>query len=467
MYDKVEVKLTPGLKWRSVMNVTVQDMMNARDRRAQRQRELLQKYAQTLLCFTMNIPGPEKDNPLFRQGFRLGQKLLRQGFLRLGISPLYASEELAVTGCEAYYVLPLSPLEVKRMATDIEEAAPVGRLFDLDVIRPDGQKVDRQEIGLPGRKCLICGKDARACARSRTHSLEELRNKTDGILAEAIRAEKAEIIARLACQSLLYEVLTTPKPGLVDRLHNGSHRDMDVFTFAASTSALYPYFHECAVIGMGLSENDPSAVFAALRLPGRMAEGKMLEATGGVNTHRGAIFSLGILCASAGWLSREEWHPDRLLEACGNMVQGLTAHDFDGMTKDSARTFGQMLFLEHGISGVRGEAEAGYPLVRLYGLPKLRETLAAGKSINDAGCAALIALIAHNTDTNVIHRGGLEWQQKLQAQAATLLARNLFPTFSDLETLDKALTAENISPGGSADLLAMCYLLTFLEEEAL
>ena len=193
----------------------------------------------------------------------------------------------------------------------------------------------------------------------------------------------------------------------------------------------------------------------------------MLEATGGVNTHRGAIFSLGILCASAGRLSREEWQSDRLLEACGKMVQGITAHDIDGLTKDSARTFGQMLFLEHGISGVRGEAEAGYPLVRRYGLPKLREALAAGKSINDAGCAALIALIARNTDTNVIHRGGLERQGQLQAQADAMLAQDPFPSFSDLETFDQILTRDNLSPGGSADLLAMCYLLNFLEEDAL
>ncbi len=449
------------------MNVTVQDMMNARDLRAQHQRDLLQKYAQTLLCFTMNIPGPEKDNSLFRQGFRLGQKLLRQGFLRLGISPLYSAEKKAVTGCEAYYVLPLSPLEAKRMAADIEEAAPVGRLFDLDVLRPDGQKVDRQEIGLPGRTCLICGRDARACARSRTHSLEELRAKTDSILSLALREEKAGIIARLSCQSLLYEVLATPKPGLVDRVHNGSHRDMDVFTFAASTSALYPYFDTCAKIGMDTAESDASLTFQALRLPGRAAEGAMLEATGGVNTHRGAIFSLGILCAAAGRLPREKWQSTRLLDTCREMARGLTAHDFDGLTKDSARTFGQKLFLEMGIRGVRGEAEAGYPLVRLYGLPKLREALAAGKSMNDAGCAALISLMARNTDTNVIHRSGPERQRALQAQAAALMEQHPFPALSDLEAFDRILTAENISPGGSADLLAMCYLLNFLEEEAL
>ena len=134
--------------------------MEARDRRAQRQRELLAEYGQTLLCFTLNIPGPEKESPLIRQGFRLGQRRLHQGFLRLGIQPVHHEEELRFTGCEAFYVLPAAPIDVKRMAADIEQANAVGRLFDMDVLRPDGSKVERQEIGLPERTCLICGKEA-------------------------------------------------------------------------------------------------------------------------------------------------------------------------------------------------------------------------------------------------------------------------------------------------------------------
>ena len=153
------------------MDVTVLDMMEARDRRAQRQRELLAEYGQTLLCFTLNIPGPEKDSPLIRQGFRLGQRRLRQGLLRLGAAPLHQEESLCFTGCEAFYVLPAAPLDIKRVTADIEQADSVGRLFDMDVLRPDGSKVERQEIGLPERACLICGQEAKACARSRAHTV--------------------------------------------------------------------------------------------------------------------------------------------------------------------------------------------------------------------------------------------------------------------------------------------------------
>ena len=449
---------------RKAMNVTVQDMMEARERRAEKQAVLLRSYAQTLLCFTMNIPGPEKDNRLFRRGFALGKRKLRQGFLRLDIKAVHEEENLAFTGCEAYYVLPLSPREAKALAADIEEASPAGRLFDLDVFRPDGSKVERQEIGLSGRKCLICDGDARVCARSRAHTAEELRAKTDRILLEELCAEEAETVARAASQSLLYEVLTTPKPGLVDCLNNGSHRDMDLFTFAASTAALHPYFAHCAKIGIRSAKETPAAVFDRIRLAGRMAEGVMLEATQGVNTHRGAVFSLGILCAAAGRLGTEDWHAEALLDLCAEMTEGLTERDFHGLTSETARTFGEKLYLQYGITGVRGEAEQGYPLVRKYGYPRLREALSAGKSINDAGCAALMAVMAHNTDTNVIHRSSPERQKKLLAEASELIREEPYPSAETLEALDQKLIGENISPGGSADLLAVCYMLYELEK---
>ena len=446
------------------MDVTVLDMMEARDRRAQRQRELLAEYGQALLCFTLNIPGPEKDNALIRQGFRLGQRRLRQGFLRLGIAPLHQEERLDFTGCEAFYVLPAGPLDIKQMTADIEQADPMGRLYDMDVLRPGIGKVERQEIGLKERTCLICGGEAKACARSRAHSVAELRARVDEILTQAVRQDKQQTIARRACQALLCEVLTTPKPGLVDRLNNGSHKDMDIFTFAASTAALQPYFADCARIGEEAAT--AAEAFAALRLPGRMAEGVMLEATGGVNTHRGAIFSIGILCAAAGRLSREDWRADRLLDECAALTKGLTARDFAGLTAETARTFGQRLYLAQGITGVRGEAEQGFPLVRRYGYPKLLAGLAAGLDLNDAGRGALLALMAHNTDTNVIHRGGMAGQRQTAEAAGKLLEQAAWPSAEAVAALDQTLIQRNISPGGSADLLALCYLLRFLEEDA-
>ena len=450
------------------MNVTVADMMMARDRRAQRQRALLARFpGQTLLCFTMNIPGPEKDSPLIRRGAALGRRLLKKGFLRLGVEPLHQEDHEEFTGAESLFALPLPPLTVKRMAADIEEATPAGRVFDLDVLRPDGAKVDRREVGLPGRRCLICGQPAQVCARARTHTVSELRERTDALLDAALRDDLCREVARLACQALLYEVNITPKPGLVDRINSGSHRDMDIFTFARSTPALQPYFTRCAGIGYDTADLPAPDTFRALRGPGRLAEGDMLHATGGVNTHKGAIFSLGLLCAAAGRLrgeSRDD--PEALLEVCAAMTAGLTEADFAGLTLESARTAGQKLFARYGVAGVRGEAEAGFPLARRCGLVKLEEGLAAGLSENDAGRAALVAIMARNTDTNVLHRGGPEGQRRTAARAAALLEEQPFPDEAAMRAFDEALTAENISPGGSADLLALCWMLHFMKEEA-
>ena len=214
--------------------VSLVQMLDARERRVQHQQELLARYHKPLICFTMNICGPIKDSPLIRRGFARGRQLLRQQFLRAKLTPLYQDAVREVTGCEAFYVLDADPLTIKKFTTDIEDATPLGRLFDMDVIRPDGLKVDREELDLEGRRCLICGGPAKVCSSRRIHTVAELQEKTTEILTEARDAQDIADAARLAVRALLYEVTTTPKPGLVDRRNSGSHKDMDVFTWRPS-----------------------------------------------------------------------------------------------------------------------------------------------------------------------------------------------------------------------------------------
>lgn len=134
-----------------VVEVSLLEMLDARERRVHHQQELLEQYHKPLICFTMNIAGPIKDSPLIRRGFARGQQLLRQQFFRAKLTPLSAEAHCAATGCEAFYVLDADPLTIKKFTTDIEDATPLGRLFDMDVLRPDGVKVDRQELALDDR----------------------------------------------------------------------------------------------------------------------------------------------------------------------------------------------------------------------------------------------------------------------------------------------------------------------------
>lgn len=446
--------------------VSLMEMLDARERRVQHQQMLLQQYHKPLICFTMNICGPVKDSPLIRRGFERGRQLLQQQFFRAKLTPLHGDVTREATGCEAFYVLDADPLFIKKFTADIEDATPLGRLFDMDVLCPDGRKVDREELHLPGRKCLICGGPAKVCSSRRVHTVAELQAKTTAILTEARDNQDAADAARQAVRALLYEVTTTPKPGLVDRRNSGSHRDMDVFTFMDSAAALYPYFEACAKAGRTTAEQPAPETFAALRPLGCQAEGEMLDATGGVNTHKGAVFSVGITCAALGRLDRECWaDPARVLAEVSAMTAGLTDRDFAGLTAENASTVGQKLYVQYGITGVRGQVEAGLPAVLNVGLPVLEAGRANGYDFDRAGGGALLAILAHSTDTNVIARSSRERQLALTEELKALLAETPYPDKAALAALDDRFIAENLSPGGSADLLALTYLLYFFKTE--
>ncbi|MBD5149846.1 MAG: triphosphoribosyl-dephospho-CoA synthase CitG [Oscillibacter sp.] len=443
--------------------VELMDMLDARDRRARRQQELLEQYRLPLVSFTMNIAGPVKNSPLIRRGFRLGRTLLMGQLERMNAPCVFQEEWDEATGCQGFYVTDLPPKALKELTCALEDGTDLGRLFDLDVLTPDGVKLDRP---VP-RSCLICGGPARECARSRAHSVPELQARTRELLQTALNRRDAETAASLAVRALLYEVCVTPKPGLVDRANNGSHRDMDIYSFLRSAAALWPYFSRCVQTGRDTAANPAPDTLAALRWPGKLAESAMLAATGGVNTHKGAIFSLGLVCGALGRLDRGDWsRPERILSEVSAMAAGTVDRELSGLAAGRARTAGQRFYLAYGVTGVRGQAEAGFPTVLDWGLPALENGLAQGKSADEAGAAALLALLARTADTNMIARGGIDAQRETAAELERLLREAPYPGRETLERLDRSFTERDLSPGGSADLLALCWLLHFLKEEA-
>lgn len=439
--------------------VTLNQMLDAREHRAMRQRELLAQYKLPLVSFTMNIAGPVKNSPSISRGFRMGRSMLFGQLARIKISPVHTEEIDADTGCEGLYVIDMQPDRLKALCCELEEQTELGRLFDLDVLAPDGQKLDRPN----GRTCLLCGRPAKDCARSRTHTVEQLQRKTHDILIEAIDRADAEFAASLAVRALGYEVTVTPKPGLVDRHNTGSHRDMDMYTFLRSGAALWPYFAECVHIGRKTAARPAQDTFAALRFPGKLAEAGMLAATGGVNTHKGAIFTLGLVCGALGRLDRARWcEADTVLVHVAAMTKGV---ERELAFQSDTPTAGERFFRQYGVTGVRGQAAAGFPTVLDHGLPTLEKGLAEGRSEDEAGAAALLAILANTADTNMISRGGFELAEAKRETLRRLLAGSPFPDRTALAELDQEYIAENLSPGGSADLLALCWLLHFLKED--
>ena len=435
--------------------VDVAAVLAARDCRAQRQRELREQYGVPLISFTMNIAGPIKRTALIERGFDLGLARLEGQLCACRARVLHRETVREDTGCEAFYAVDLSAPRLKALCVALEECDELGRLFDLDVLDADGIKLARSEE----RCCLICGSVGKGCARSRAHSVEELQHRTEEILCRAIEEHEQTRIGELACRALLYEACTTPKPGLVDRCNSGSHTDMDLFTFMAGAAALQPYFARCAAIGRETAKKPPQDTFSSLRSAGRLAEGEMLRATGGVNTHKGAVFIMGVVCAALGRLGRDAWSDaGKILGECAAMTAEVTVE-----LERAADTAGERFYRDYGLRGIRGEVEDGFPTVEKAGFPALERALVDGKSLEQAGCEALLALMAVCEDTALVHRVGYAGWQEVKLRAEQLLQEGV--TRQSLERFDRDMMARNASPGGSADLLALCWLLHFLKEE--
>ena len=433
------------------MEVSLHDILAARENRARQQQALLEEYRLPLICFTMNIAGPVKTSPLIKRGFYEGLALLDRQLPFEAICFLRTQELL--TGCEAIFAVDAPAQELKQLCTEIEQTHPLGRLFDMDVIDTDGTKLERENQ----RGCIVCGAPGRFCAASRAHSVEQLRSVTTDLLTGYFRQRDPEWIGSFATQSLLFEVSATPKPGLVDRRNNGSHQDMNLPLFEASAKALQPYFQRCVEIGQETAALSPEETFSHLREAGIQAEKTMLRATGGVNTHKGAIYAMGLLCGSIGRLD-PVFDVDSILEESKKMVRNAVQRDFASAT---GKTAGERLYLRYGIRGIRGEAADGFPSVRNIGLPVFQKALADGLSQNDAGTVALLHLIAHSEDTNLYHRGGPEGARWAVKEAKKLLP---YPTEAQLAQLDDAFIERNLSPGGCADLLAVTYFLHSLHQ---
>ena len=252
-------------------------------------------------------------------------------------------------------------------------------------------------------------------------------------------------IGKKAREALEREVLLTPKPGLVDAANSGAHNDMDKGTFLRSAAALEPWFQAMAERGEALPTEDPQALLADLRPIGIQAEADMYAATNGVNTHKGALFSLGLLCAACGRLKAEgkPLTADGLCELAAQMTAGITQREMQ-----ASDTNGLKVHAAYGAKGVRGEAESGFESVRALALPHLAQ--------ENGSYLALLHLIAHVRDTNVLHRAGEEGLCWLQSRAKALLTDFSIPT---LEQLDRECIERNISPGGCADLLAIAFFI--------
>ena len=327
-------------------------------------------------------------------------------------------------------------------------------------------------------------------------------------------------VARQAVRSLYAELRLYPKPGLVSMVDSGSHDDMDAVTFMRSLFSLRHYFRKICLAGY----ND--AAFAELKRLGIAAEADMLKATRGINTHRGAIFSLGLLCATAGraraqgtpmtppalraamlirWGEELAMHaapPASVSAAAATMAApapvaasmatrsasapvAASAAEASASAPVAASTAaasaiaaavacgaghpplsnGLLVAARYAVSGAREEGALGLPSVFEIGVRAMQASHARGASHSEARIDALFALMAHVSDSNVYHRAGPQGAQIVRDHAQRFLALGgtAYPRWhAEALASHQVFVARRLSPGGAADLLAASCLVLAL-----
>lgn len=432
-----------------IKKAELMDMLNCREKRAAKQTELINKYKKPVVCICMNIAGDVKRTPgidiLFRHGCEayeaeVAAMLNSSAEQAPGRRPgaVYRELVFAHTGPEAFYVFDTEDAELlKDAGIKIEETGSEGRLFDIDIIGTDGQKLSRPAA----RRCIVCGGPVADCARSRAHGLDVIKAAANAIIADFL----CEKLADSVCEALKAEAKLSPKPGLVDSLNSGAHKDMDLPMLLASAEALRPFF---ARFAREFACGDKS--LESLIKTGVEAEKAMFKATGGVNTHKGAIFAFALYIAA---IAKSCFDGSDVLETVKELAaQKASSMAGSGAKNEEKSTHGDEVRSRYGAKGAVEDALQGFPMAHMAGA-----ILAARKtgSSEDAQLYVLCRIMAELDDSNVLYRAGQEGLDWVKQQAESLLEQTAEDRKASMAELNAEFVQRNISSGGAADMLAL------------
>ena len=440
--------------------ITLEEILNEREYIYNTHSKLLSQYQNTLVSFNLNIPGTLKNSKIISENFFYGCELIEKELEKNSIKIIHSHVHLSNAGNTAFYIADENPIKIKKLLILLEEIKPIGRLFDIDIIEKNGNKISRSDIGYSKRKCFICDKEAFICSRNQYHPKEVISSKVEEILI-------TNYIKIAVKKALLTELQLSPKPGLVDKIDSGSHSDMDYNTFISSIEAIVPHFS--IIIDTAFHWKDAlNNLFPKIREIGIEAEKAMFLATNNVNTHKGAIFLLGILCAISSYSFRYKKSfiiEDILFMTKEMTYQGLT-EDFIQIKNKKSHTNGEKIYLKYGYKGIREEVLSGFSIIKECILPLLQKRLEENFNSHQILSEILITLFSKVNDTNVINRSNIETLLFAQEEASYLIkSKKLLNEdyISILEKMNENFIKKNISHGGCADLLSVTLFLWFLE----
>lgn len=446
--------------------VDLAQVLDNRDWRSQSQNFLEQSFPNAVVvAVKLNIPGEVKNSPAIQQIFRAGWQVLQADLKDFPLQKVWLGIE-RMTGPEGFLVVDGDLTAVKRVTMAFEQDYALGRLFDSDVMAAtaDSYQLSREDLGFAPRQCLVCDQPAKYCAKAGRHDFADLHEAIEAMYLDyfvvdpVIPVWNEDQTVRAALAACLYEVTATPKPGLVDPVSLGAHHDMTAFTFIDSSLALEPYFRTVYQHGRAFAGTDLTALLAEIRPVGIQAEQEMFVATDGVNTHKGAIFTLGILIAAYAYATRGD--QTTTLSAVQEIVRQIGA---DMVAKDLAEqvaaqqeTAGESQYRRYQLTGVRGEVQDGLLALSQVGLPTLRQSQG---TVNQRLLDTLMALAGAIEDSTLIKRAGdpaiVEQMRQWTLDYQKLGGATTPEGMAFLEDLDQQFIDQHLSIGGAADYLIL------------
>lgn len=454
----------------------LEKVLAARESRA----EIRKGFAKQEFCsisLSFNIPGYPKSDDFLAFGF-LGVVYELLSYLKSNRIECEHTNFLKILDAAGdFFITPIvvgesSLSEIKVLLEKFESNHPLSRLIDVDLFDDKAKPVSSGK----SKKCFICSKSAIECMRQKNHSIEELREYINKQMQFYIDIEHEKNILKsitsFATRALMYEVSVTPKPGLVDRYSQGSHKDMDYFSFVSSTAALSYFWRDISKLAFGWDGKEKEITLPALRSIGIEMESEMLRATEGVNTQKGAIFILGFISFAVSYLLKNKIHPtDKCISDIISYLNSDVVNKELNNANKLSLSHGDAVFMKYGEEfggGIRKEMESGLPIIFNNSLPYLKakgfiETTdeVLNKELQDV----LLLIMSVNNDTNILFRSNHIVLREMKELALRCVNSTGLERIDNVNLLSEYCEKHYISPGGSADLLAATCFIYWIQEE--
>ncbi|MCU4157371.1 triphosphoribosyl-dephospho-CoA synthase [Carboxylicivirga sp. A043] len=454
-------------------------LLNAREKR---QDDKLKMIADGfhLVSLQLNIPGLPKSNAQLFEFVKEVDKAFRIFLLSHHPNCKWQTKQILsdVAGDAVLYLFKQEQIDkndLKAITEAFEGYFKLGRIVDLDVLASDGHPVSSGKA----KACFICHYAAEECRKTKRHTIEEVRqamlDAINKFIEQQKQADLVNKVASYAISGLLHEVALNPKPGLVCRNSAGAHTDMDFISFINSIAALSPYFIEINNFALSFDGADVAKALPQIRTIGLKMEAAMYEATGDVNTHKGAIFLMALVCFAVTRVVKKNGclKINALSSIIQQITRGMVQKELCLVGNDAELTHGQQCFKKYGLqaAGARGEAEQGLPTVLHHALPLLQERIKKPFSsytdveLNELLVPVLLKVMSLNNDTNILFRHDVKVLEAIKQKAGQAKVAWESGDKEPYYDLVQWCNTSKISPGGSADLLALTITLCHCKTE--